>query len=55
MKIYISNQDGCRQATEQEAAAAEEKNREIMSIEDPMKWLQAMKEATFIIAIGGTK
>lgn len=54
MKYYIAGQDGCKEATAEEAAAQEEKNRKIMEIEDPQKWLEAaMKDAAFIIMIGG--
>lgn len=60
MKYYITSTAGskenkCREATPEEVTAQEEKNRAIMEIEDPRKWLEAMKEAAFIIAIGGTK
>lgn len=54
MKYYITTPDGCKEATPEEVTAQEEKNRAIMEIEDPQKWLEAMKEAAFIIAIGGT-
>lgn len=48
MKCFING----KPATEAEAAAQEERNRQIMEIEDPKEWLKAAAGIGFITIIG---
>jgi hypothetical protein len=48
MKYFING----KPATEAEAAAQEERNRQIMEIEDPKEWLKAAAGIGFITIIG---
>lgn len=47
MKYFING----KPATEAEATAQEERNRQIMEIEDPKEWLKAAAEIGFITII----
>jgi hypothetical protein len=48
MKYFING----KPATEAEATAQEERNRQIMEIEDPKEWLKAATGIGFITIIG---